>query len=666
MKKIFKKINIFNLFSLLVILFIVSNVFVKANEKDYFELNEAGYYVEETTEEFDLGYGVTYNRDTAYLATFNKSKIKGNAAGAGGGGTAEINKFYAQQINKLEISSLKDAKLVPYAVLSGTNWSTSSVRNAAKDYEDNNPGWRVIAAINGDFFKIKESVKASTGVTVSQGEFYKAVSNHAGVNTLAIRNTDSGKQLFSTTVSKSIPVLTIYNDEGEIVAKYNINKVNEEPNDNEISLYYNTKVENFSSSTNFVTCKNVLLINNPSCSVTTVSGSYYGKGKISENITSEITLKNSQFALKCLNDEINSYLNINTNVRVQYEYVDESLNGIYNFIGFPCSLINNGNPESTEYLMTKGDDLINYRHPRTMIGQKEDGTIIMAVVDGRQPNKNMYGATAYEMQALMGYYGCVDAWNLDGGGSTTLIIRKQANVILENSYNDRDDNSWYVTNSPSDSSERSDGNCLLVVVKVPEAEITIDNILSDSITINVVLLTELEKYKDLYLLLNGEMLPVVNGKVTFSQLDPHTDYVAYLYYKDGEQYNYLLYSYNVNTAYENPCNLKMNYSIVQKNDETLYVFKFNLDNMETIKRISITVNNKTYNTTNGSLTIEPSLELLKDLKNLKISILYNLDDRKENHTETIIPVEINYQSDFFMDEICRTISFKIDSCYISE
>lgn len=657
MKKIFKKIHIFSLFSLLAILFTVSDVFIYADEKDYYEFNEAGYYVEETTESIDLGYGVTYNRDTAYLASFNKSKLQGNAAGSGGGGIAEVNKFYPQQVNKLELSSLKDVKVVPYAILSGANWNTSTVRNAAKYYEESNPGWRVLAAINGDFFRINDSVKASTGVTVSQGEFYKAISNHSGINTLAIRNTDSGKQLFATTVSTTVPVLTIYDEKGDIVKKFNIDKVNEEPNENEISVYYNTRVNAFESATKVMTCKNVFLINNPSCSVTSIAGSFYGKGIVSDIATSEVTLRNNQFALKCLNDEINNYLKINASVRVQYEYIDESVKDINNFIGFPYTLVSNGDAADTSDY---------YRHPRTMIGQKEDGSIVMAVVDGRQPSKDMYGATANEMQALMTYYGCVDAWNLDGGGSSTLIIRKQPTVILQDSYKDREDSSWYVTNSPSDSSERSDGNCLLIVVKVPEVEIAVENILSDSITINVALLTVLDKYKNLYLLLNGEMLPVVNGKVSFNQLDPHTDYTAYLYYKDGDKYNYLLYAYNVNTAYEVPSNLKINYSIVQKNDKTFYVFKFKVDNKDAIKRISINVGDETYNTVNDTISIEPSLELLKNLKDLKVSILYNLDDRKENHVTDIEAVEVTWEANFIMNEILKTFDYKIEGCYILE
>lgn len=65
---------------------------------------------------------------------------------------------------------------------------------------------------------------------------------------------------------------------------------------------------------------------------------------------------------------------------------------------------------------------INLRNPRTAIGRREDGTIIIVVVDGRRPDRSV-GATIDELRAVMASLGAVDAINLDGGGSTTLAVR---------------------------------------------------------------------------------------------------------------------------------------------------------------------------------------------------------------------------------------------------
>jgi exopolysaccharide biosynthesis protein len=61
------------------------------------------------------------------------------------------------------------------------------------------------------------------------------------------------------------------------------------------------------------------------------------------------------------------------------------------------------------------------RHPRTMIG--EDGTSIWLVaVDGRQPLHSL-GMSFRELQGLAARLGLRSALNLDGGGSTTMVIR---------------------------------------------------------------------------------------------------------------------------------------------------------------------------------------------------------------------------------------------------
>lgn len=58
------------------------------------------------------------------------------------------------------------------------------------------------------------------------------------------------------------------------------------------------------------------------------------------------------------------------------------------------------------------------RNPRTAIGVKPNGNIILLTIDGR--NENSAGASLHELARLMRWLGCSDAINLDGGGSTTL------------------------------------------------------------------------------------------------------------------------------------------------------------------------------------------------------------------------------------------------------
>lgn len=57
--------------------------------------------------------------------------------------------------------------------------------------------------------------------------------------------------------------------------------------------------------------------------------------------------------------------------------------------------------------------------PRTCMAQTKDGTILFAIIDGRQPHS--IGATLYDVQQLLLEKGAVIAANLDGGSSTVLV-----------------------------------------------------------------------------------------------------------------------------------------------------------------------------------------------------------------------------------------------------
>lgn len=57
--------------------------------------------------------------------------------------------------------------------------------------------------------------------------------------------------------------------------------------------------------------------------------------------------------------------------------------------------------------------------PRTAIGQRQDGAVLLLVIDGRQLGS--VGATLKEVQDIMLQYGAYNAANLDGGSSTTMI-----------------------------------------------------------------------------------------------------------------------------------------------------------------------------------------------------------------------------------------------------
>ncbi len=106
-------------------------------------------------------------------------------------------------------------------------------------------------------------------------------------------------------------------------------------------------------------------------------------------------------------------------------------------VGGSHALIQNGTPGDLGYYS-------GGRHPRTAIGIDSEGFVYFVVVDGR--SSASVGMTLVELQEYLSQLGLVNAINLDGGGSSTMVLQQS------------------VVNSPSEGAERS----VAAVVEVTE------------------------------------------------------------------------------------------------------------------------------------------------------------------------------------------------------
>lgn len=70
-------------------------------------------------------------------------------------------------------------------------------------------------------------------------------------------------------------------------------------------------------------------------------------------------------------------------------------------------------------------------HPRTAVGIRADGMLLFTVVDGRRPEWSN-GASLTELAGLMKDAGAVRAINLDGGGSSTFILKNSGALQMMN------------------------------------------------------------------------------------------------------------------------------------------------------------------------------------------------------------------------------------------
>ncbi|MFM7296384.1 MAG: family 10 glycosylhydrolase [Planctomycetota bacterium] len=73
-----------------------------------------------------------------------------------------------------------------------------------------------------------------------------------------------------------------------------------------------------------------------------------------------------------------------------------------------------------EVFWGSGMGQLSSRHPRTALGYAEDGRLLLLVVDGRSDASA--GATLGELARELAARGAHEALNLDGGGSTTLVV----------------------------------------------------------------------------------------------------------------------------------------------------------------------------------------------------------------------------------------------------
>jgi len=102
------------------------------------------------------------------------------------------------------------------------------------------------------------------------------------------------------------------------------------------------------------------------------------------------------------------------------------------------------------------EDSVYGTHPRTMFGfTSDDRHIVLVVFDGRQKSWSV-GVNYPDMQQFMKAIGCHWAINIDGGGSSTFIVRKDGSSFTDGSR-------FQVKNKPSDGSERAIGPGLAVV-----------------------------------------------------------------------------------------------------------------------------------------------------------------------------------------------------------
>lgn len=128
-------------------------------------------------------------------------------------------------------------------------------------------------------------------------------------------------------------------------------------------------------------------------------------------------------------------------VTVAFSTPDPSWNDVSEAVGALYLLVANGQPQS---------DFEVSAAPRTAVGVKANGDVVLYTIDGRQ-NSHSMGASLGVLAQRMAELGCVTALGLDGGGSTTALAALPDSTTAQ------------VLNSPSDKTERKVSNHIFLL-----------------------------------------------------------------------------------------------------------------------------------------------------------------------------------------------------------
>lgn len=324
---------------------------------------------------------------------------------------------------------------VIHSIRNGSETTLSTVADIAADYEQKT-GKKVMLATNGDyFFNTGENVESyvNDGVVVAKGAY---TTKHC------IGFDNAGKVVIGRMTEVEKRLMVVVNGERTF---FDIDKFNEAPGENEIAIYTNAGEHSVPGASAYV-------CNSDSTNLTTypVYGSSY---RLSPEPPEKFTLRSGQFAV-VVNGENAQFFYDNVVYGVEVNLVEipaGEFAGCTWVLGGYDILVDDGVVNTDCHTDNAGDA----KAPRTLIGFKEDGTGFLCVVDGRQSGYSL-GITVNKEAELAKALGAQFALELDGGGSSTMLIRLDDVLTLRN--------------EPSDGSMRRVSNAIMLVEKTKETE----------------------------------------------------------------------------------------------------------------------------------------------------------------------------------------------------
>jgi len=411
------------------------------NDRAYSKTNQE----KSLSDPFLVARGVAYERKTVEFDTMFRFSDKSQPDNGQKKGHIQEGSSITNVINSMKIDTNQPQIKVEIVSPGGIVAAKDTVTKMA--LQNDREGHRVIAGFNADFFDVPTGVPL--GVQVTDGEI---VTSPVGNTSTSLAVMASG----SFRLGGGIAVRSLLQaEEGASLELNGVNKIRTANLTNHAFLM----TERFGSKTMSAGTKGMEVVIRPSEPNASLRPGQMIQGVV-EAVYNTVnnTIPKGKFVLTASgskSDWVKLHAGVGKTVTFQIDFDGELNNARYMMGGanHPNAMVLLENGKLTK----EATDIMNARildhHPRTILASK--GTdLYVFVFDGRQEGYSD-GLSYLEGAVYMQSLGMEQAINIDGGGSSTFVVRKPGETGLT------------VLNRPSDGTERPIGNALLIVSTGP-------------------------------------------------------------------------------------------------------------------------------------------------------------------------------------------------------
>ncbi|MFC6227928.1 phosphodiester glycosidase family protein [Paenibacillus allorhizosphaerae] len=397
------------------------------------------------SDQFLVTLGANYERKTVEFDTMFRFRDKSQPDNGQKKGHIQEGSSITNVINSMKIDTNQPQIKLEVVSPGGIVAAKDTVTNMA--LQNDREGHRVIAGFNADFFDVPTGVPL--GVQVTDGEVMTSPVGNTSTN-LAIMENGSFRLGGGIAVRSSLQA-----EDGASLELSGVNKIRTTSLTNHAFLM----TERFGSKTMSAGTKGVEVVIRPSEPNVKLRPGQMVQGVVEAVYTTvNNNIPKGKFVLTASgskSDWVKQHAGVGKTVSFQIDFGSELNNARYMMGGanHPNAMVLLENGKLTKEVT----DILNARildhHPRTILASKGSDLYVFEF-DGRQEGYSD-GLSYLEGAVYMQSLGMEQAINIDGGGSSTFVVRKPGETGLT------------VMNRPSDGEERPIGNALIVVSTTP-------------------------------------------------------------------------------------------------------------------------------------------------------------------------------------------------------